>query len=183
MLLSCQESQEIETSTRMFRSAMRLLVNITLMRLFRMLKALASKMLPCSQELFPALLALPGSTWMRYARMKAICHPCHSNNYGLSGLLCHILRALHMTHHPAGKQEMLHLGEEVKGCHTSGQYPSYPSRVVILIHQATPKQGMFNHSFGEEDQAVSLHYCLTSETPSCDKERQPNAPSTDPIPR
>jgi len=110
---------------------MRMLVNITtLMWHPGMLKALASKMLLCSHELFPALLAFPGSTWMRYVHTKAICHPCHSNNYGWSDLPCHILKSLHMTHHSAGKQEALHLGRKSKGRHASGQYPSYPSSGV-----------------------------------------------------
>lgn len=51
---------------------------------------------------------------MRYVHVKAICHSCHSNNYGLSDLLCHILKSLHVTHHSAGEQEALHLGEEIK---------------------------------------------------------------------
>lgn len=57
-----------------------------------MLKALASKTLPCSHELFSALRAFPGSTWMRYVHTKAICHTCHSTNYGLSDLVCHVLK-------------------------------------------------------------------------------------------
>ena len=57
-----------------------------------MLKALASKTLPCSHELFSALRAFPGSTWTRHVHTKAICHTCHSTNYGLSDLLCHVLK-------------------------------------------------------------------------------------------
>ena len=50
-------------------------------------------------------------------------------------------------------------GEEVRGCHTSGQYPSYQSSVVILNYAATPKQSMFNHPIRKEDGAVSLLWC------------------------
>lgn len=68
-----------------------------------------------------------------------------------------------MTHHSDGKQEALPSGlgggEEVRGCHTSGQYPSYQSSVVILNYAATPKQSMFNHPIRKEDGAVSLLWC------------------------
>ena len=72
---------------------MRMLGNMTaLMWHLWMLKAQASKTLPCSHELFSALHAFPGSTWMRYVHTKAICHTCHSTNYGLSDLVCHVLK-------------------------------------------------------------------------------------------
>lgn len=117
MLLSCQKSQEIEISIRMFIFAVRMLVSITTsMWHFWMLKVLNDYYQRCSHvamsyfQPFFYFLALPGWDMCK----KQICHPCHSNNYSLSDLLCHILKSLHMTHHSAGKQEALHLGEEVK---------------------------------------------------------------------
>ena len=47
-------------------------------------------------------------------------------------------------------------GEEVRGCHTSGQYPSYQSSLVILNYPATPKQSMFNHPIRKEDRGCEF---------------------------
>lgn len=110
-------------------------------------------MLPYGHELFPALLAYPGFTWMEYAQ---ICHSYHSNNYGLTHLLCHILKSLHMTHHSAGKQEMLHLGEEVKRTPHLRTTPFLLKQCIILIDQATPKQSTFNHTNSKEDQGCEF---------------------------
>ena len=68
-----------------------------------------------------------------------------------------------MTHHSDGKQEALPWGwgwgRKSEGCHTSGQYPSYQSSVVILNYLATPKHSMSNHPIRREDGAVSLPWC------------------------
>lgn len=156
-LPSDQKSQEIEISIRMFGFAMRTQVNITtLMWHFWTLKAPNDQpweMLPCSHELFPALLVFPGFTWMGY---EQICHSYHSNNQGLTHLLCHILKSLHMTHHSAGKQEVLHLGEEVKRTPRLRTTPFLLKQYIILIYQATPKQSMFYHTNRKEDQGCEF---------------------------
>lgn len=47
-------------------------------------------------------------------------------------------------------------GRKSKGHHTSGQYRSYPSSVIILIYLATPKQSMFNHTLRKEGQGCEF---------------------------
>lgn len=76
-------------------------------------------------------LALPGwdVCW------KQICYTCHTNNYGLTGLLCHILKSLLMTHHSAGKQEVLHLGEEVKRTPHLRTIPFLPKQCCYSARQ------------------------------------------------
>lgn len=166
----------------MFRFAVRMLVNITtLMWHFGSLKALDHspwEMLPCSHELFPALHAFPGFTWMGYAR---ICHSYHSNNQGLTHLLCHILKSLHMTHHSAGKQEVLHLGEEVKRTPRLRTTLFSLSSVLFSSTRQHPNRVCFITPTERKIRAVGLHQCLTSET-SCDQELQPRGCSTDPLP-
>lgn len=161
--------------------AVQMWVNIaTLTWPFGMLKALALKMLPCSTSCFQSFLpfrALPG--WD--TRRMQICHPCHSNNYSLTEVLCHILTSVHMTHHSAGKQEVLHSGRKSKGRHTSGHYPSCPSSVVIRVYLTTPKQNTFGHTIRKEDQGYEFSLHLTSWTP-WEKELQPRACYTLPIP-
>lgn len=92
-----------------------------------------------------------------------------------------------MTHHSDGKQEALPWGwgwgRKSEGCHTSGQYPSYQSSVVILNYPATPKHSMSNHPIRKED-GLWVYPGVTFQA-SCDKELliQPRARSTDPLSR
>lgn len=92
-----------------------------------------------------------------------------------------------MTHHSDGKQEALPWGwgwgRKSEGCHTSGQYPSYQSSVVILNYLATPKHSMSNHPIRKED-GLWVYPGVTFQA-SCDKELliQPRARSTDPLSR
>lgn len=76
---------------------------------------------------FQSFLHFPALPGWDMCRMQ-ICHPCHSNNYGLTDVLCHILQSLHMTHHSAGKQEVLHLEEEVKRTPRLGTIPFLPKQ-------------------------------------------------------
>lgn len=77
---------------------------------------------PCSHELFSALrvLVLPDAIC---AHTKAICHTCHSTNYGLR-ISCHAPQALRMTHHSDGSGSGLPWGgggEEAGKDATPGQ--------------------------------------------------------------
>lgn len=97
---------------------------------------------------FLHILALPG--WDMH-RMQ-ICHPCHSNNYGLTDLLCHVLKYLRMTHHSVGKQEVLHLGEEVKRMPHLRTIPFLPKQCYYSHLPGNTQTEYVYHTIRKEDQ-------------------------------
>lgn len=109
---------------------------------------------------FSLFLALPG--WDT-CRMQ-ICHPCIQiimawlmSCVTSSRLFTWLTIQLESRKHPIW-------GRKSKGHHTSGQYPSNPSCVIILVYLATPKQSMFNHIIRKEDLGYEFTLCLTSKT-------------------
>lgn len=72
---------------------------------------------------------------MRYVHTKAICHTCHSTNYGLEWSRVSRPQALRMTHHSDGKQEAP-WGVGVGGGSQKDATPrdnSLPTKAVLLF--------------------------------------------------
>lgn len=130
-----QKSQDTEIIIRMFKSAVRIPVNVTTWLWHSgCWKHHTTRVEDAQCELFPA----PACTSWFYLDGK-----CAQSRFVICAIQiimawlvpgCHILKSLHMTHPSAGKQEALHLGEEVKRTPRLRTIPFLPKWCCYYSH-------------------------------------------------